>query len=1706
MAVEFHEDTGKIDWFNWFHKQIETASTEAKEFFEAVKNDASNIKCDTNDKSLKRFRDEIDKSQFTLENYNNWLRINGENTTAFSNITKKAGTIVKSFGATLGSMAVMWAVGEVISWIAKGIDNFVHAEEKATERSKELNDETKRINEGLEENKKIISETSEEYIRLSKGVDHLGRNISLTAEEYKRYHEITNKIAEFNPNLVSGYDALNNPILTVKGNVEQLTAAYEENYKAAQADIKLKAPEAVKNNYKSLRTEREQYDLAMSLSKVTYEDLQKSARDFYLGTMGVAYDSKYGFDDNIIYDVLKKATINQSIIDEFFDTVTSGEDISKELYDKLFSSNNLAKIQAYTSQMESTLINSANDMRMYMNSYLAWDEDGFGTLDSKKQEIVLNLIPVLPQDFFNYEENADTIYQNLSDLLIKPLLSNDGAKIEATINALFAMTENNFNSSYYQYIEFLNAKLDELETFFPVDFITSLREKLGLLSDTNVVGNDLVQAAIDKVYTSANYTIPSDAKDVMKLEIIEGIKTLPEDSLRILLSLDIKGKSWADILNQIKTKTQEMNDAKGYSFDASNVDYTTHVDNAKSSITTLGDALVKLNSETGLTESEILELNKQFPELVGHSDDLDQAIRNLMESAKDSAVSFLTKEIESMGENNPARKGLLDTVDIIENMFKKANNAANGIKTLHSALNSLKSNAQVLAAVDEDMKKNNGNFSVDSLNSIISAYPKLEIEVAKYNNGLITSSELFSKLEAAYKDDQMAYTNAVRQKLEADVEFSNTVLRNQESKIKDLATAYDLDYEHWTTIEQAKFESEKNLITNLSNIWSKYYKVTKDSTTGKYTTTSILGNYDDSHMAGGVGDITLSKVDDAFETYNALIDELNGIHLNTDFDWKELSSGNGTGDNTEFSQTIDFISEKIKVTENNIKNLNATLENTSGIEAQIKLYGQLITEQSNLTKAYNSAAKSYETQYTKALDNKNLTKTDIDNIKIGSLTIEQFRGKGKDTIDEKRFNAIQEAIKLRDQLADIDVNYQNSIAGLTKYSNDLANIPWNNASANIDKINDKISLLNEELNNTTDYKKKNEKLDDILKERDAILKEYNKANEDTKTNAKTSFDLIDKKYRIGREPGEKISTDGVTNPDQLALIIQYNAQVDKLIEGTATLALEEEKLNSFKNETRSTKFEIKNAEIDKFIEKQSKLLSEIDNAIGFVDDNSIEQISLLQAGYEEASQKVGMLKAEISNLHEEYANGKGEISFEEYMSRLERLDSEHLNAAKAMQGYQNQIISAMRARYDEEKRLSEEALNQKLKDIETEKKAALDSLQAQIDDYKKIIDARKKALQDQEESDNYKEQIEEYNKTISKLQSRIERLKAAELSGDRTAGAERRELEEQLEEQKKSLAKLQKDRQVDLALDALDEEYTAYEDMKKQQMKDDEESFDKKIKEEKRLFDENYDIKEGKITKLYEDEKALIIEAAQLTSSEFSKAFEEINKVLAQYGVAISTDLSNALESNKVILSNSPSSSGSSATSNQNAIISLLKSGTSKSGDSALNKYVQSNYGSYLTFGEMVQLARMLGLTEINSEADVKGSSENREKIRKALISAGFEKGGIAQISSSNFTKNLTGGIEHGIALVRNGEGFVRPEDVSNIKHLLSVVPNINGFMNNIIPYTSSLTTNQNLAPVINFNLTGGTITQESMPQFNRWKSEIINEFSKIMIEGAKKR
>lgn len=155
----------------------------------------------------------------------------------------KAGKVALNALAAVGNMFIGWAISKAIELVIQGISKLINYQDDLIEKSKEAIRAFEEAGNSLRSNKETIEDITSDYTKLSQGVDSLGRNVSLNTEEYKRYNEIVNKIADMFPQMVQGYTDEGNAIIANKGNVEELTKAYEEQKQAYQDLIITKSAE-----------------------------------------------------------------------------------------------------------------------------------------------------------------------------------------------------------------------------------------------------------------------------------------------------------------------------------------------------------------------------------------------------------------------------------------------------------------------------------------------------------------------------------------------------------------------------------------------------------------------------------------------------------------------------------------------------------------------------------------------------------------------------------------------------------------------------------------------------------------------------------------------------------------------------------------------------------------------------------------------------------------------------------------------------------------------------------------------------------------------------------------------------------------------------------------------------------------------------------------------------------------------------------------------------------------------------------------------------------------------------------------------------------------------------------------------------------------------------------------------------------------------
>ena len=201
-AVQYKSDTGWGGWISDIYKACKGTIDLGDEFakFKNVTKDwdfnlvyktfgddenriqkwIDNLKL--SDNNLKQFLKTWDGVGDISQAFQQYLKKTQGGLTGFSGALNKARGVLGGFGAALGSMAAMWAIGEVIGLAVTAFNNFVNSAENAKKAAEGFNSSITSLQSEFASNTTKISELNSEYTRLSKGVSNLGENISLTSD------------------------------------------------------------------------------------------------------------------------------------------------------------------------------------------------------------------------------------------------------------------------------------------------------------------------------------------------------------------------------------------------------------------------------------------------------------------------------------------------------------------------------------------------------------------------------------------------------------------------------------------------------------------------------------------------------------------------------------------------------------------------------------------------------------------------------------------------------------------------------------------------------------------------------------------------------------------------------------------------------------------------------------------------------------------------------------------------------------------------------------------------------------------------------------------------------------------------------------------------------------------------------------------------------------------------------------------------------------------------------------------------------------------------------------------------------------------------------------------------------------------------------------------------------------------------------------
>lgn len=544
-----------------------------------------------------------------------------------ASVGAKAATIGLQIATTALNAAITMGISLLISWAIDGIMKLVNAKKELAEQVDEL---TSKFREQSDELKKLrgdydaSNESSmiSRYEKLSKGVDNLGRNVSLTADEYSEYQSIVNQIAEQIPSLVSGYDAQGNAILSCKGNVEELTAAYEKLIHAQNNEILNNAGDIEKSYADASKKADNQGFVLWGGNRELENDTIKILEDVYKnGLTAEEIKEKYNdrYDALEIEKALKDAGIDTGTDDWWnpFNAYNWGDNTI--IWEKLAETykTDPAKIKDIIDGFYGQFDEVVQQQKTIAQAKLseAFDISGtisgldYGNISEDLQDVAYQVVGSLDKDFFDkLQEDGKTVEQWTTEMLnqLNSIGKDDNAQIEAAFDL-----QTQFNGGEIPYGEYVKGLEDTGKLIDGLNLKDEVKSQLKLSLGLDEKG---LVAEYQKL---RNRLASNEYFDIMPSEYAPFIESLSSEELSVLWKVipELEETDFRESIEDVKSALEKEMMLQGLTF-------TLNLEVETAGIDALNTALAESVSATGLSSESITALKGRYAELESQGYDL----------------------------------------------------------------------------------------------------------------------------------------------------------------------------------------------------------------------------------------------------------------------------------------------------------------------------------------------------------------------------------------------------------------------------------------------------------------------------------------------------------------------------------------------------------------------------------------------------------------------------------------------------------------------------------------------------------------------------------------------------------------------------------------------------------------------------------------------------------------------------------------------------------------------------------------------------------------------------------------------------------------------------------------------------------------------------------------------------------------------------
>ena len=1502
-------------------------------------------------------------------------------------------------------MGIEAAISFAAETVISSLSDAIQRRKRLEESGKNITNNFGSLQDNYSQDSSTLSALQSEYDTLSESVDGFGKNLSLTNDEYARYKDIMSQISALMPDMAMRYDSQGNAVGALTGKIKDLNKEYQKAQREKVRDLFNQKDENGNNIYDVManaETESETNPFLKEGKRILddYADMFDSFKegDFLggikKGISNILLNNGVSGHVSAIYHL-------QNMISDFITEPLDVQinELTKDIESGKYQGTELGEKQGKLFELQQKQKENYNIWKTYASGYAQLydpDNDGnsnFFDLDEETQGFLTTFFANMSPDFI--EENELTSKASMSRF-VSQWIDGLGDK-NSEISKAFQRLQNFDTDTKDMTPEEINETIDSL-----IHDLLSAMESAGIntngfsaASFKETSGLKVVEDNAKKYKENLNYFNTKEKKEIQAWDEHGNIKYVKKEVYDQERQQELT--NWSKNSNVTDEELESLKN-KGY--------------NAKSSIDELNIALNELRNDS---KKELVpkDFSTVWDSLGSDSKD------TLLNTA--NSCELTGDKIKELAKNNKNLDAAFKASGMSADEFARSVREAN--------IDNLDNDIDVYEDALQKMRDGK-SLSAEETAVIISKDNSLANSVKKTKDGYkIEESALLSVINASKEKYNVVVANEILQ--------TETVIKNTKKRIR----AYNAELESAQAAITAR-QSEYESLINSGEYAGKEDEVSR----------AILGNPQavDDYAASQKLPKKIKKEQKRLKKLNKDLQKLRkslGKVSNS-------SSSQAETNQKQPKQTIDWIERRlgnlqrvIDLTAAKFQNIFKIGKQKSNLDKQIKTTKQLIKE-------YGLAAEKYQTKANKIAAGKKvkgkngkkkvknkLSKSIIKKVKTGKLTkktkpsslIKAYGSEKAEQIQsyidyndkaqsakKSKVEQITKQRELEQQKLQLDVDLYNERISRAEAKEAIAiGAKQKNASVNKQIKNIQLSYNKQiaiaELTkgakskaeiDRLNYEKQKKITDLVVHQIDNIKKDYeNKISpiDNAKQKTQNEVSLLEAKGRIVTANYYRKQNDQETNKRN-TLQNELKELQGKLNSGTFTEYSDE--WYQLQSDIQSVENSINECNVN--IVENSKKLGELHNAM--LEDIAANNTRMSS----EADFLAGLMGSVLTDENGNGLTKEGMGVLGTYGIGMEAAEKNAKDSADERKRLENLLSSHSYGRTNDEYQ-SEKSLRDKIAEVAQKQqeytKTAYDyetkiadlmkeNYQAQLDYMKKIIDAKKNVLSLEKDLYDYERNISDQTKNIAALEKQYAALQGDDSEEGR---AKRSSLQASIDEARQELQDTEYDKYISDQQNMLDNLYTEYEDL---------------------------------MNNLFKDQNQLLKDGMEAINKNGTTIKGVIDSYADSYGYNYTEDFSSVMT----------------ALGSEGTIVTSMKGAINGDDSSAISQVLKVQAAKIIEAYQDVENPKPTsnpkpsssGFTITKPDGSTAPGQHSTEWIvsGNTLKLSGFKHGGIAKLVKSQG--------EDGLAMVRNGEGLISPENVAELQKFVKVIPTATDLLNHM--------------------------------------------------------